>query len=676
MSRIAKSKPVKPVADYQLIALANVAVPSRARRDSSSFPWLFGSLESGVYTCGDGESSVSVALAYNGLGRGMVSPKVIAAEFASAHKAGRIADVGYESVAGIPTAHGIKPEDRDSFSHAVSPPDPDSAVRATFDAATLADVLVWVSPAISTEETRYYLNGVFFHADGQDGAATLRVVATDGHRMHMDSLPLATPLDNAPGVIVSRLALAVLVKALALYPSESVVMEWCERRVRFTVGAVAITSAAIDGTFPDYTRVAPSAEESVQVFHLDPIAIAATVARAKMIRANTPAGERPINPVVGVAVGGLRLLHTGLNAGDDPAECAAGFNLAYFSAAVAGGTSPTLAIEDAGSPARVTFADRPDRLGVLMPMRIDGRTTKGDAERIAREAAEKEANDMVPEPEPDSAWSPTTTIVACEEAIESEMTGDMRRAMHFWNRALDEIGDDESRWVEMDSGRIMTRADIANAGDRIRAIRTPAVVDQEKIDGTPVPRSHYLWKEGTPWGVADSVRLHAPGVSFHSTPSHGGFRVAGQALWAMPAWLADGCGVRDGSNVAWFEEDCAWSAVAYAFPDLFSEGDRAMVDRTIQEWFPYTWERIHGRRLSPDESAALRLYANPNFHGAPPEPADRPPATPVAPDYHDDPPRTVETPPDSYLRGPVEIDLSALPGGPPWDGAAVYGVAD
>jgi DNA polymerase-3 subunit beta len=68
--------------------------------------------------------------------------------------------------------------------------------------------------AISTEETRYYLNGVYMHvANGEDGPV-LRCVATDGHRLARIDAPLPEGAQGMPGVIVPRKTVGELRKLL------------------------------------------------------------------------------------------------------------------------------------------------------------------------------------------------------------------------------------------------------------------------------------------------------------------------------------------------------------------------------------------------------------------------------------------------------------------------------
>ncbi len=116
--------------------------------------------------------------------------------------------------------------------------------------------------AISTEETRYYLNGIFLHAsEGADGPV-LRAVATDGHRLARVEEPLPEGAAAMPGVIVPRKTVAELRKLLEEATGE-VECALSDTRVQFTVGTVQLTSKLIDGTFPEYERVIPRDNEKV-----------------------------------------------------------------------------------------------------------------------------------------------------------------------------------------------------------------------------------------------------------------------------------------------------------------------------------------------------------------------------------------------------------------------------
>jgi DNA polymerase-3 subunit beta len=111
--------------------------------------------------------------------------------------------------------------------------------------------------AISTEETRYYLNGVYMHAaKGPDGQV-LRCVATDGHRLARIDAPLPEGADGLPGVIVPRKTVGEMRKLLD-DDDTTIAVSVSETKVRFATPDVTLTSKVIDGTFPDYARVIPT----------------------------------------------------------------------------------------------------------------------------------------------------------------------------------------------------------------------------------------------------------------------------------------------------------------------------------------------------------------------------------------------------------------------------------
>ncbi|MBN8631179.1 MAG: DNA polymerase III subunit beta [Rhodobacterales bacterium] len=111
--------------------------------------------------------------------------------------------------------------------------------------------------AISTEETRYYLNGVYMHVtQGEDGKV-LRCVATDGHRLARIDASLPEGAEGMPGVIVPRKTVGELRKLLD-EDDASIAVSVSETKVRFATPAITLTSKVIDGTFPDYTRVIPT----------------------------------------------------------------------------------------------------------------------------------------------------------------------------------------------------------------------------------------------------------------------------------------------------------------------------------------------------------------------------------------------------------------------------------
>lgn len=125
---------------------------------------------------------------------------------------------------------------------------PAPVLRRLFDKAKFA---------ISTEETRYYLNGVYMHVATGDGGQKLRCVATDGHRLARIDADLPNGAAGMPGVIVPRKTVNELKKLLE--NDEAVIaVSVSETKVRFATPEITLTSKVIDGTFPDYTRVIPT----------------------------------------------------------------------------------------------------------------------------------------------------------------------------------------------------------------------------------------------------------------------------------------------------------------------------------------------------------------------------------------------------------------------------------
>ncbi|MER8608066.1 hypothetical protein NKH48_30985 [Mesorhizobium sp. M1233] len=99
----------------------------------------------------------------------------------------------------------------------------------------------------------------------------------------------------------------------------------------------------------------------------------------------------------------------------------------------------------------------------------------------------------------------------------------------------------------------------------------------------------------TPWGTSQGATVYAEGVEAHSTAGHGGFHLSAERNRKVHQMLR--------ANDGWYEEDCHWAAVAQAFPQLFTDFERACAEKSIRDWYPDAWEAIHGRVLEPGQSA-------------------------------------------------------------------------
>jgi DNA polymerase III subunit beta len=134
--------------------------------------------------------------------------------------------------------------------------------------------------AISTEETRYYLTGIYLHTVVDDGRPVLRAVATDGHRLALADMAAPEGSAGTPGVIVPRKTIQEA-RRLMEDAGETVAMQISPQKVRFDFGRAALTSKVIDGSFPDYTRVIP--RENHRVMTVDNALFAAAVDRVATI---------------------------------------------------------------------------------------------------------------------------------------------------------------------------------------------------------------------------------------------------------------------------------------------------------------------------------------------------------------------------------------------------------
>lgn len=127
----------------------------------------------------------------------------------------------------------------------------------------LKDVIDRTQFAVSTEETRYYLNGLYIHAKNEGEAKVLRVVATDGHRLACVESPLPKGAESMAGVIVPRKTVGEIRKLLDDTSTDNITIALSENKIRFTMEDVTLTSKLIDGTYPDYERVIPTDNDKV-----------------------------------------------------------------------------------------------------------------------------------------------------------------------------------------------------------------------------------------------------------------------------------------------------------------------------------------------------------------------------------------------------------------------------
>ena len=240
-------------------------------------------------------------------------------------------------------------------------------------AAELKGLIENTQFAISTEETRYYLNGVFLHTAESGGAPMLRAVATDGHRLARVETAAPEGSIGIPGVIVPRKAVSEVQKLLE-DPSQDVGVEISTAKARFSFGNVVLTTKLIDGTFPDYARVIPTGNDKRLVVDKEPFERAVD-------RVATLSSERGRAIKLAIAEGKMTLSVNNPDSGSaseeieadyDSAPIDIGFNARYLLDIVGQLSSDTALIRlaDPGSPTLIQDREGAPALFVLMPLRV------------------------------------------------------------------------------------------------------------------------------------------------------------------------------------------------------------------------------------------------------------------------------------------------------------------
>ena len=245
----------------------------------------------------------------------------------------------------------------------------DLPTRFELPAATLRQIIEKTRFAISSEETRYYLMGIFLHViDDQ-----MRAAATDGHRLARVTVPRPDGAEGMPDVIVPRKAVQELYRLLEEVEG-TVEISLSATKIRFGLGNAILTSKLIDGTFPDYNRVIPTAND--KLLRLDPKSFSAGVDRVSTI-----ASEKTRAVKISVDRDKVTLSVTSPENGVATEELAAdygadgieiGFNAKYLLDILGeiDGDIVEVHLADAAAPTLLRENDKSNALYVLMPMRV------------------------------------------------------------------------------------------------------------------------------------------------------------------------------------------------------------------------------------------------------------------------------------------------------------------
>jgi DNA polymerase-3 subunit beta len=227
--------------------------------------------------------------------------------------------------------------------------------------------------AISTEETRYYLNGIYVHATKSNEVPVLRAVATDGHRLARVEMTAPEGAAGIPGVIVPRKTVLELRKLVDEGDAE-IHISLSDTKIRCVVGDASLTSKLIDGTFPDYDRVIPTNNDKT-------LEIACKEFAEAVDRVATISTERSRAVKLAIEPGNLTVSATSPENGTAIEEIEAryqaspieiGFNSRYLLdiAEQIGGEYVNFVMSDAASPTLVRDSADSSALYVLMPMRV------------------------------------------------------------------------------------------------------------------------------------------------------------------------------------------------------------------------------------------------------------------------------------------------------------------
>ncbi|MBC6406801.1 MAG: DNA polymerase III subunit beta [Rhodobacteraceae bacterium] len=227
--------------------------------------------------------------------------------------------------------------------------------------------------AMSQEETRYYLNGVYMHISQKDQGAVLCCVATDGHRLACIETELPEGAAEMASVIVPRKTVNELCKLLEDDAAE-IRVSVSSTKLRFATAESVLTSKVIDGSFPDYARVIPSNNARKLTVDADDLARAvgrvATVSsdRTRAVKLALTADQVILS--VTAADGGSGEEDLAIAYEGEPMEM--GFNAKYLEeiAERIDHENAVFLLGDSGDPALIRDGEDDSALYVVMPMRV------------------------------------------------------------------------------------------------------------------------------------------------------------------------------------------------------------------------------------------------------------------------------------------------------------------
>ena len=241
----------------------------------------------------------------------------------------------------------------------------------TVAGADLLGLIGKTSFAVSTEETRYNLNGIYLHEKAGD-APRLTAVATDGHRLASAYIPLPEGATGMPGVIIPRKTIGEISK-LAAESDAEINISLSANQIRFHLGDVVLASRLIDGTYPEYEKVIPAAND--KVLEADAAVLRDVIERVSVVSEKSRGIKLAIKNnliQVSAAAADEGSAEDELDAAYSGDDLEIGFNFRYLLdilGQIKGGTVQLL-MNDSISPVILKDTADANALYVLMPMRV------------------------------------------------------------------------------------------------------------------------------------------------------------------------------------------------------------------------------------------------------------------------------------------------------------------
>ncbi len=232
--------------------------------------------------------------------------------------------------------------------------------------------------AMSTDESRYYINGIFLHIDDEEGEEVIKCVATDGHRMSSSYYAKPDDIGKVRSVIIPRKTVNEFSKVLDKHEGD-VVIGIGDTKISFSFDNTIFTSKLVEGNFPDYKKVIP--ENNPVVVDINKADFSNAVEAVSKLFTNSVAGRNA--GLIKLSLEGDHLTVSSQTEGDNNAEIKLqvegeledmeiGFNYKYLLDVLSSIDGETLSVllKDNSTPAIVKQKDESSSLHIIMPMRI------------------------------------------------------------------------------------------------------------------------------------------------------------------------------------------------------------------------------------------------------------------------------------------------------------------